>query len=68
MGKRILSVILFILGLFILMGVTGTSDYQDFYFLTPPTPFWKLVLGSLIGLTLIFLSVVQWRKGGGFIG
>jgi len=57
MGRRILSASLFILGLFILMGVTGTSDYESLYSSVPFLPFWQYILGGLCGLGLIFLSL-----------
>jgi len=56
--KRILlGGILFISGLLIVFTMTGTSDYESFY-PTSSVPFWKLVIGSLFGLGLIFLCLI----------
>ncbi len=57
MGKQILASILFILGLFVLMGMAGTSDYESLYSFGPFLPFWQFVLGGLSGLGMIFLSL-----------
>ncbi len=58
MGRRILASILFILGLFILMGIMGTSDYESLHSSIPFLPFWQYILLGLCGLGLIFLGFI----------
>jgi len=58
MGKRIIASILFFGGLLILLGVTGTSDYESLHSSIPFMPFWQYILLGLCGLGLIFLGII----------
>ena len=44
-------------GLLIVFTMAGTSDYESFD-PTSSVPLWKLTTGSLLGLGLIFLSLI----------
>jgi len=70
-GRQVLASALFLLGLFVLLGVTGTSDFESLYpsFSTTPLPFWQSVLLSLCGLGLASLGLIilSWPNSKGVV-